>query len=130
SDHGLMTAAGGVGTVRAVPAVDALLDRWRRLPPLVADVALAAVVAAVTVVPIVVDDANDSERQGAWWGWGLQAVQFAALVWRRRAPAVSAVVVGVAALTYGVANQPDPPIIFALALAVYTVAALGSRRVS
>ena len=116
--------------MRAVPAVDALLDRWRRLPPLVADVALAAVVAAVTVVSIVVDDANDSERQVTWWGWGLQAVQFAALVWRRRAPALSAVVVGVAALTYGVANQPDPTIIFALALAVYTVAALGSRRMS
>lgn len=116
--------------MRAVPAVDALLDRWRRLPPLVADVALAAVVGAVTVVSIVVDDANDSERQVTWWGWGLQAVQFAALVWRRRAPAVTAVVVGVAALTYGVANQPDPTIIFALAVAVYTVAALGSRRMS
>jgi signal transduction histidine kinase len=39
-------------------------------------------------------------------------------------------VVGVAALGYGVANLPDPPIIFALALAVYSVGAVGPRRVS
>ena len=116
--------------MRAVPAVDALLDRWRRLPPLVADVALAAVVAAVTVVSILVDDRNDPERHVTWWGWALQAVQYAALVWRRRAPAASAAVVTVAALVYGVANLPDPPIIFALALAVYSVASLASRRVS
>ena len=116
--------------MRTVPVLDALLDRWRRLPPLAADAALAVVVAAVTVISLVVDDRNDPERSVAWWGWALQAVQYVALVWRRRAPLAVACVVAAAALLYGIANLPDPPIIFAMVLAVYSVAAAGPRRIS
>jgi signal transduction histidine kinase len=125
-----MTRPRGVGTVRPVPVVDALLHRWRRLPPLVADAALAIVVAAVTVISLVVDDANDPERHMTWWGWALQTVQFVAIVWRRRAPVVVALVVCAAAFANGAANLPDPAILFAVALAVYSVGAYEPRRVS
>jgi signal transduction histidine kinase len=125
-----MTAPAGVGTVRPVPVFDTLLDRWRRVPPLAADVGLAVVVAAVTILSIAVDDANDPERHMTAWAWGLQAVQFVALVWRRRTPILVAVVVAAAAFGHGAANHPDPAIVFAIALAVYSVGAYSPRRVS
>ena len=79
SDRGLMTATGRVGTVRTVLIADLVLDRWRKLPPLVADAALAAVLAVVTVMSIHVDDRNDASETMTAWAWGLLAVQFAAL---------------------------------------------------
>jgi signal transduction histidine kinase len=113
-----------------VPIADLLLDRWRKLPPLVADAALAAVLAVVTVMSIHVDDRNDASETMTAWAGGLLAVQFAALVWRRRAPVAVAIVVGAAAFAYGSANLPDPAINFPFALAVYSVAAFRPRRVS
>jgi signal transduction histidine kinase len=130
SDPGLMTASGRVGTVRTVPIVELLLDRWRKLPPLVADAALAAVVAVVTVMSIHVDDRRDPTEVMTAWAWGLLVAQFVALVWRRRAPLAVALVVGAAGFAYGSANLPDPAINFPMALAVYSVAAFRPRRVS
>ena len=116
--------------MRTVLIADLVLDRWRKLPPLVADAALAAVLAVVTVMSIHVDDRNDASETMTAWAWGLLAVQFAALVWRRRAPVAVAVVLGAAAFAYGSANLPDPAINFPFALAVYSVAAFRPRRVS
>jgi signal transduction histidine kinase len=130
SDRGLMTASGRVGTVRTVPLAELLLDRWRKLPPLVADAALAAVLAVVTLVSIHVDDRRDATEVMTAWAWGLLAAQFVALVWRRRAPVAVALVVGAAAFAYGSANLPDPAINFPMALAVYSVAAFRPRRVT
>ena len=130
SDRGLTTAAPSVGTVRLVTRADRLLDRFRQVPPLVADAGLAAVIAAVTVVSIVVTDRNDPTEHVTAWGWALQAAQFVPLVWRRRAPVAVAVVVAVASLVYGTANLPDAAILFAPALAIYSVAAFRPRSVS
>jgi signal transduction histidine kinase len=125
-----MTVVRRIGTVRLVPGIDRLLDRWRRVPPLVADVAMVAVLAVVTVMSIVVDDRADYTEHMSAWGWGLQATQLVPLVWRRRAPVVVVAIVGASALIYGSSNLPDPAILFAPALAFYSVAAFRPRSVS
>jgi signal transduction histidine kinase len=104
------------------------LAPWRRWPPLAVDAALAAVVASVTIVSVAVQAQRDEPMQAI--GYPLLAAQLVPLVWRRRAPAAVAVVVGVAAAAYGAAELPDPPIMFAPALAWYTVAAYQPRGVS
>src|SRR5262245_18024052 len=125
-----MTAGGGVGSVRPVPDLDAVLARLRRLPPLAVDAGLAAVVAVVTVASVVVNDSNDPGVRLTGLGIALLVVQFVALVWRRRAPLAVAVVVIGAAIVYGVAELPDPAIIFAPALALYTVGAYQPQPLS
>ena len=65
-----------------------------------------------------------------WWAWGLVAVQVVPLLWRRRAPAIVAVVTGVATLAFGMANLPDPAITFPLAVAVYSLAAYRPRSIT
>jgi signal transduction histidine kinase len=102
--------------------------RWRRRSPLAVDAALAAVVTLVTVVTVAVQASRDEPMQAI--GYPLLAAQLAPLVWRRRAPVVVAVVVGVAAAAYGAADLPDPPLMFAPVLAWYTVAAYRPRSVS
>jgi signal transduction histidine kinase len=122
-----MTAAPPVGTVRAVPIVDRILERWRRLPPLVPDAGLAAVVGAVTAISIAVVDADDASERMTWWGWVLVAVQVLPLVARRRHPLAVIGIVGVASVVYGLAVLPDPAIPFPLAVAFYSLGAFGRR---
>jgi signal transduction histidine kinase len=110
--------------------VDRFLDRWREVPPFVADGALAAVVALVTVTSIVVTDRNDASEQATAWAWGLQALQLVPLAWRRRAPVIVAALVFAGAFGYGMANLPDPAFPFAPAVAVYSVGAFRPRSVS
>lgn len=110
-------------------SVDRLLQRWRRLPPWAADVAITAAVAVVTATSIVVGDDDPSERMTAL-AWGLQALQVVPLLWRRRAPVVVLAVVSVAAFAFGMAALPDPAIPFGLGVAVYSVGAYRPRRVS
>jgi signal transduction histidine kinase len=105
------------------------LDRCRRWPPVLADAVLAAVVAAVTIVAVVVQSRTDDEPMTAY-GVVLLAAQLVPLVWRRRAPVVVAAVVGAAAAAYGLAELPDPPVMFGPLLALYTLAANRPRRVS
>jgi signal transduction histidine kinase len=105
------------------------LDRCRRWPPVLADAVLAAVVAAVTIVAVVVQSRTDDEPMTAY-GVVLLAAQLVPLVWRRRAPVVVAAVVGIAAAAYGLAELPDPPVMFGPLLALYTLAAYRPRRVS
>jgi signal transduction histidine kinase len=112
-----------------VRALAELLDRCRRLPPVVADAALAAIVAGVTVVTVVVESRNDDQPVGLY-GAALLAAQFVPLVWRRRAPLEVAVVTGLCGAAYGLAELPDPPVVFAPLLALYTVAAYRPRRIS
>jgi signal transduction histidine kinase len=125
-----MTGGPAVGTVRLVPRADRIIDWWRRVPPLVADAALAAVVAVVTVVSIAVEDAGDPSMRLTRWGVVSLVVQFVPLIWRRRAPVLVLAIVGVGSLGYGMAELPDPAILFALALAIYTVAAHRPRTVT
>jgi signal transduction histidine kinase len=108
----------------------ALIDRVKRLPPLAVDAAIAAVVGLVTVVSVLVEDRNDHGVSLTAAGVALLVVQCVPLVWRRRAPlAVMLVVVG-AGVAYGIAELPDPAVMFAPALAVYTLAAHCPRSVT
>jgi signal transduction histidine kinase len=125
-----MTTTRGVATVRAVPIVDRILDRWRQVPPLAADAALAALLGVVTAISIAVTDGNDPSERMTWWGWALVALQVVPLVWRRRAPVAVAVLAVGASMAFGLAALPDPAIQFAPALAIYSVAAFRPRSVS
>jgi signal transduction histidine kinase len=102
----------------------------RRLPPWVIDAGVAAVVAVVTMASVIVNDSNDTGVRLTGWGVALLVVQFVALVWRRRAPLVVVVVVTAAAVVYGIAKLPDPAIMFAPTVAIYTVAAWRPWRIS
>jgi signal transduction histidine kinase len=125
-----MTARAPAGTVRTVPTTAALTDRWRRVPPLVADALLALVVALVTVISVVVHDQQDDSLKMNAWGWVLLAVQLVPLVWRRRAPVTVLLITWTGAMFYGMMRLPDPPLMFGPLLATYTVGAHASRRVS
>jgi signal transduction histidine kinase len=114
-----------------VPVVERtarLLDRCQ-LPPTLADTALAAVVGAVTLIAVLVQQEVEDQPLTAG-GVALIAVQVVPLVWRRRAPVGVAVVSITAAVIYGIAELPDPPLIFGPLLALYTVAAYRPRSVS
>jgi signal transduction histidine kinase len=102
-----------------------------RVPPLAADAGLAVVVAFVTTVAVAVQAADDESgpRLGAV-GLALIAAQCVPLVWRRRAPAITGAVVGLAAGAYGALELPDPPVMFPALLAIYTLAAWRPRSVS
>jgi signal transduction histidine kinase len=105
-------------------------ERWRGLPPLVADAFLAAVVGAVTVISVVVNDHQDEGLTLSHFGVVLLVIDVVPLVWRRRAPIVVFALSGGAAAWYGIRPEPDPALYFAPLLALYTVAAYRPRRVS
>jgi signal transduction histidine kinase len=109
--------------------VGQVLDRWREVPPPLADAALAAVVGVVTVVSVMVQDRTEPEDLRLF-GVGLLVAQIVPLVWRRRNPVVVLAAVAAATLLYGAADLPDPPLQFAVLLAFYTVGAHTPRSVS
>jgi signal transduction histidine kinase len=109
--------------------LDRLLERWRRVPPVVADAALAAIVGVVTVVSVIVQDRTESEDLRLF-GVALLAAQIVPLAWRRRRTAVVLALVAAATFSYGVAELPDPPLQFAVLLAFYTVGAHTPRSTS
>ena len=109
--------------------LDRALERWRRVPPLAADAALAALVGVVTIVAVMVEDPKVEEDLRAF-GVALLGAQIVPLVWRRRSPVVVLAIVAAASLAYGVAELPDPPLQFAVLLAFYTVGAHTPRPVS
>jgi signal transduction histidine kinase len=109
--------------------LDRALERWRRVPPLVAYASLAALVGLVTVVAVMVEDPKVDEDLRAF-GVALLAAQIAPLVWRRRSPVVVLAIVATASLAYGAAELPDPPLQFAVLLAFFTVGAHTPRSVS
>ncbi|MET1003428.1 MAG: hypothetical protein ABWZ15_16585, partial [Acidimicrobiia bacterium] len=110
--------------------VDGLIERCRRLPPLVVDLVLAVVVAVVTVVSVVVADQQDEGVAMTALGWALLAAQLVPLVWRRRAPVIVALTTLGAAAWYGAIELPDPPLMFGPLLATYTLAAYRPRRIT
>jgi signal transduction histidine kinase len=118
------------GYRRHVPPATTLIDRVRRLPPLAVDAAIAVVVGLVTVVSVLVEDRNDHGVSLTAAGVALLVVQCVPLVWRRRAPLAVMLVVVAAGVAYGIAELPDPAVMFAPALAVYTLAAHCPRSVT
>ena len=107
-----------------------MIERWRRVPPLVGDGLLALVVAVVTVISVVVNDQQDHGLSLSRFGVLLLAVELVPLVWRRRSPVLVFAISGIAAAWYGIRAEPDPALLFAPLLALYTVAAYRPRHVS
>ncbi len=98
------------------------------MPPWAVDAMIASVVAIVTVISVVVDDRQDSGVSMKPWAWLLLAAELVPLVWRRRWPVAVMVTSFGAAMMYGGAHLPDPPIMFGPLLATYSAAAYGPRR--
>src|ERR687898_2902435 len=96
--------------------VDRLLDPWRRLPTLVVDALLAAVVGGVTLVAVVVE-ANSEGPELRPIGWPLLALQVVPLAWRRRAPTIVVALSTGGALLYGISYLPAAPGVFGPLLA-------------
>jgi signal transduction histidine kinase len=107
-----------------------LIERWRRVPPLVADALLALVVAIVTVISVIVKDQQDHGVSLSKLGVVLLAAQLVPLVWRRRAPVTVLLICFSAAAWYGYRSEPDSALMFGPLLATYTLAASRPRRVS
>jgi signal transduction histidine kinase len=108
--------------------LDGLVDRFRQLPPLVGDAALAAAVALVTVIAVWYRSLDDEPMTA--YGVVLLAAQLVPLIWRRRFPLAVAMVSLGASFLYGAAHLPDPPVFFSGLLATYTVAAHRAPRIS
>jgi len=113
-----------------VPRAATLIDRVKHLPPLAVDAAIAAVVGLVTIVSVLVDDRNDHGVSLTAAGVALLLAQCVPLVWRRRAPLAVMLVVVAAGVAYGIAELPDPAVLFGPTLAVYTLAAHCPRSVT
>jgi signal transduction histidine kinase len=119
-----------VGTLPGVSRAESLIDRLRRLSPLAVDAVIAAVVGLVTLVSVLVEDRKDAGEQLTIAGAALLVVQVVPLVWRRRAPLAVTLVVVAAGVAYGIAELPDPAIMFAPVVATYTLAAAGPRSLT
>jgi signal transduction histidine kinase len=105
-----------------------LAERWRAVPPLVLDALLTVVVGSVTITSVLVED-HQSGPDLTTLGVVSLVVQIVPLVWRRRAPMAVLVIVLASTIYYGMAELPDPPLMFPALLAFYTLAAHRPRRV-
>ncbi|MPQ96569.1 sensor histidine kinase [Modestobacter sp. I12A-02628] len=107
----------------ALPDVRGWLAAHERL----ADVALALLVLVLSAQPLWAHEACGCEPVG-WTGYALVAGQSLPLVGRRRRPFGVVLVVGLLAAVHGVSQLPEPLLPFGAAVALYSVAAHGSRR--
>src|SRR4029453_15531178 len=130
SDPGRTTFAEAPEYRRRVPRAATLIDRVKHLPPLAVDAAIAAAVGLVTIVSVLVDDRNDPGVSLTAAGVALLLAQCVPLVWRRRAPLAVMLAVVAAGVAYGIAELPDPAVLFGPTLAVYTLAAHCPRSVT
>ncbi len=103
--------------------------RWqRRLDPLL-DPAVALGVFVLSVLPLA-NAQGCGCRPVPGWAWGLVVAESLALVFRRRWPFGASLASGLLAFGYGLTSLPDPPISYAGVVALYSVAALSSRRLA
>jgi signal transduction histidine kinase len=101
---------------------------WRtRLEPL-ADVAVAAAVLLLSLLPLL--SADDCGCEVPSWAYGLVAAQSLPLVWRRRWPFTVALLTGLLTIAYGVSSLPDPPVAYAALVGLYSAAAYAMRRLA
>ena len=93
---------------------------------LLADVALAAAVLLLSLLPLLrVEDCDCDSVPG--WGFALVVVQAVVLLWRRGYPVPVAFASGALATVYGLSSLPDPAVPYAGLVGLYSVAAYGSR---
>ncbi len=107
-----------------------LVRWWRAIPPIVADGALAAVVLAVALVEIGLNDEQTLDRYDRVLSTTLLVLMSVVIVFRRRHPVAVWLASGVLISIYGVASFPDPMLPYGPLIAVYTVAAYTSWRTS
>ena len=93
---------------------------------LLADVALAAAVLLLSLLPLLtVDDCDCDSIPG--WAYVLVIAQAVVLLWRRRHPVPVSLASGALATVYGLSYLPDPAVPYAGLVGLYSVAAYGSR---
>jgi signal transduction histidine kinase len=107
-----------------------LVRWWRAIPPIVADGALAAVVLAVALVEVGLNDEQTLDRYDRVLSTTLLVLMSVVIVFRRRHPVAVWLASGVLISIYGVASFPDPMLPYGPLIAVYTVAAYTSWRTS
>ncbi len=111
--------------------MSAIVRSIRWIPHLAVDLAIAVVVLAAQSAPFILTVREADPVTGYTLGQYLPVLGLALpLIWRRRAPLAVLAAVTAAAGAY-LLNDPDTapqPIPYALLIAIYTVAAYGSRR--
>lgn len=107
-----------------------VLARLRQLPPTTVDGVVGAVVFATMVSSAAVVALDAAEPRLGAAGLVLLGLGSLPLAWRRRAPLPVLAVVGVATAAYGLADLPDPLLHLGLLVALYSVAAHSSRRMT
>ncbi|MEV8017989.1 sensor histidine kinase [Streptomyces sp. NPDC086554] len=105
---------------------DRLAGRVRALPPLAADLLVAAAVGIFTGPDAAVNDPGYRQADGVTWL--LLTVSLVALVWRRRWPVPVAVVTGAACAGWALHGHIGELLNLPVIVALYTVAVLGNRR--
>jgi signal transduction histidine kinase len=98
----------------------------RRLSPL-ADPALVVVVLLLSLQPLLARPGCTACAPTPVWGYVLVVAQSLPLAFRRRWPLIVVSVCGVLAVGYGISTLPDPPVPYAILVAVYSAAAYSSR---
>ena len=105
---------------------------WRRPwadHPYVVDALLAVLVLTVMLQPLLREVGCGCEPVPLW-GYALVVGECLPLVWRRRFPFPVALACGVLTTVHGLSDVPDPAVFFAGLVALYSVAAHGSRRLA
>ena len=125
----------GLGAVRLGPVTDvrALAGRLRRAlerRAIAVDAAFAVILLVLTLMPTSQHLRMCDCGTLPTWAYLLVLAQTLPLMWRRRAPFTVALIVGAATTAHGMVEIPDPPLPYGALLAIYTVAAYGSRRLA
>jgi len=107
-----------------------LVRWWRGVPPIVADAALAAVVLAVTLIEVSLNDDESLGGHDRAFSIILLVAMSVVIVFRRRYPVAVWLASGALIAIYGVASFPDPVLPYGPLIAVYTVAAYTNWRTS
>ncbi|MHC3468996.1 sensor histidine kinase [Streptomyces sp. 7R007] len=95
--------------------------RLRTANPYAVDAALAALVLFAVSLQWIFPDEGDDPL--SWQGWLLGAATAVPLVWRRRAPFVTALVVSAATPAMAVYHAPPPDVVWGGLVVLYTLAA-------
>ncbi|WP_235037110.1 sensor histidine kinase [Actinomadura sp. K4S16] len=100
-----------------------LLDRLRAIPARRLDLALAALVLAAQLWPLL-----SSPGSWSWWGYAVVLAAAVPLVWRRRAPVAVLMVVLVTVSLYDLSDRvAAQPVWYGALVAIYSTAAYASR---
>ncbi|MDC0771235.1 sensor histidine kinase [Streptomyces sp. HD] len=103
--------------------ISPVAERLRTTNPYVVDSALAALVLFAVSLQWIFPDEGDDRL--TWQGWLIGAATALPLLWRRKAPFVTACAVSVATPAQAVYHAPPPDVMYGGMVALYTIATLG-----